>query len=111
MVGADKRRLGLPSPSHDPSAEAEPARADIGDPCFAPGVVQALLRPFAVEGADRAAEERAGLAPAVADHGARDRKAGAHVELPERAPRPPRHTELEPGDRPAGANDTRELLQ
>src|SRR4051794_30086725 len=76
--------LALPSPRHDPAAETEASRAHVVDACRTPGLVQPFRGPDRAEAPNRAAEKRAGLAPAVADHGARGGQARADVELPER---------------------------
>src|SRR5262245_23110651 len=80
----------LASPRHDPAAEGEPPRLDVRDAGAAPRVEQPRLRPLLVEAADRRSEERADLAPAVADHRARRREPGADPELPGRAGEPVR---------------------
>src|SRR2546423_2422971 len=99
------------SPCHDPAAEAETPRAHVVDACRTPGLVQAFLRPGRAEAANRAAEERAGLAPAVADHGARGWEPAADVELPERPPDAARDAELEPRDGAARPDDARQLAE
>src|SRR5205085_10853349 len=105
------RALALLSPRHDPAAEAEAPRVHVADACRTPRLVQAFLRPGRAEAANRAAEERAGLAPAVADHGARGRQARADVELPERPPDAAGHAEFEPCDGAARPYDARQFAK
>ena len=61
--------------------------------------------------ADRRAEERAHLVPAVSDQASCAGQADAHPRFPERPPDAARHTELETRDRAAGLHDARELAQ
>src|SRR4051812_33326619 len=109
--GARRTPALLPSPRHDPAAEAEAPRTDVVDPGRAPCLLEAALRPRCVEAADRAAEERADLAPAVAGHRARDRQPGPDIELPERPPDAARDGELEACDRAARTHDPRKLAE
>src|SRR5579862_8202969 len=64
-----------------------------------------------MEVADRAAEERADLAPAPADRAAGPRQPDADVQLPERSPDAARNAELESRDDAARADDPRELAE
>src|SRR5439155_8237673 len=102
---------GSASPRHDPSPEAEAARADVVDPGVAPRVEEPRQRPALVEAADRRAEEGADLAPPAADDRASRGQADADVQLPEWPPQAARDAELEARERPAGLHDACQLPQ
>src|SRR2546423_3036724 len=101
----------MPTPDHDPAAEAQAAVSNVVDASRAPELELALERKAAPELPNAAPQKAADLVPAGRDDSSGRGENSADVHVPERPPDSGGDCELEARDRAAGADDARELQQ